>query len=126
MFMRINDEIRELLNMVEAPPNRTELGESMLTHLIRNKNLSHGEAKEIVKQWNQRMGRPAERKPLAVIALEIHELQPELMWSEIASRIGYPKATQRMQSETLPAEVRHVKRDLQRYGLYRDRRRPSQ
>lgn len=124
-FRRINDEIHELLNLVEPPPDGTRLAEAMLTDLIRNRNVAYVEAREIVRKWKQRAGRPPKRRPLAVSALVMHTLDPTLRWSEIASLIGYPKATQRALSETLPAEVRHVKRILQRYGLWNDRRRPS-
>jgi len=127
-FQRLNSEISQLLDLV--PPAFTSdscahVADQMLAHIIRNTDLGSREASDIVKQWKRQVGRPPLQRPLAVRALEMQTLDPKLTWSEIASRVGYPKAYQRPLSETLPAEVRHVKRILQGFGLLEDRRRPS-
>jgi hypothetical protein len=121
-FQRVQIELAELLSLVTPEPNREDLAEHMLGLLIRKGDRSPRDARRIVGKWNQRKGRSANRRMLAVRALEIQSLNPKLTWSTIGKRLKYPKAHQRPISETLPAEVRHIKRILRRYGLWDDRR----
>ena len=125
-LQRVERELGELLSLVTAEPDRSALANEMLEWLIRNGGSSSGVAQDIVKCWNRRKGRTATRRQLAVRALEMQILNPGLKWAEIGDRLNYPKAVQRSVSETLPAEVRHVKKILQRYGLWDDRRHSSQ
>lgn len=126
-YRRVQDEIRELINIVGPPPDSAHLADAMLTDLIRNRDMQATEAGKIVGKWKRRAGRPANKRWLALRALELKTLEPGLSWTKIASRLGYvTDHQQRPVSETLPAEVRHIKRVLRRYGLWDDRRRPSQ
>jgi len=123
-FQRVQAELTELLSLVGPVPNRENLAEFMLGRLIRKAGRSPSDAQRIVGDWNKRKGRPAQRRPLAVRALEIKVLKPKTTWSTIGKGLNYPKAHERPISETLPAEVRHAKKILQRYGLWDDRRKP--
>jgi hypothetical protein len=118
--------LAELLSLVTPVPDRDRLANEMLGFLIRESNQDVADARRMVGDWNQRKGRPAERRPLAVLALEMKILNPKLDWSEIGNRLSYPKSSQRPLRETLPAEVRHIKVILRRYGLWDNRRHSSQ
>lgn len=122
---RVHGELAELLSLVTPEPDRRRLGDEMLEWLIRQ-GVCNPAAQGIVKRWNQEKGRPTTRKELAVRALEMQILNPKLKWSEIADQLNYPKSCERPTSETLPAEVRHVKKILRRYGLWDNRRHSSQ
>lgn len=123
---RVQSELAELLSLVTPVPDRDRLANEMLGFLIRESNQDVADARRMVGDWNQRKGRPAERRPLAVLALEMKILNPKLDWSEIGNRLSYPKSSQRPLRETLPAEVRHIKVILRRYGLWDNRRHSSQ
>jgi hypothetical protein len=123
-FQRVQTELTELLSLVTPEPDRDGLADYISSRLIREAGRSLSHTRRIVGEWNKRKGRPARRRRLAVRALEIKIQDPKLTWSTIGRGLNYPKGHERPISETLPAEVRHVKKILQRYGLWDDRRKP--
>lgn len=123
-LVRVNRELNELLALVTWEPDRDEVKEQIIERLIRDRVRSPSDARRMANEWNKGKGRTASRRPLAVRALEMKMLNPTLTWSAIATQLRYP-AGQGAASQNLQAEVRNVKQILRDYGLYRDRRQPS-
>lgn len=115
-YAQLQAEIGELLNLVRpklSPKERVSITERAVGEL------THRDAVSVLSRLKRNLaGRPADKRPLALRALEVKMLHPDREWKQIGEDIRYDEAKYHQPfAETVPAEVRIVKHTLRKYGI---------
>jgi len=115
-FAQLQAEIAELLNLITPRltlAHRREILEKAVGEL------PYSDAKRVLRSLKRGLaGRRADKRLLALRALEIKMLNPERTWEQIGTEVKYDtRKYHEAFAEMLPAEVRVLKRLLRKYGI---------